>query len=201
MDNSFFTHSCLHWYSRKEEIHCSTSHLGKGSSAVMKNNNTMAVVLSFVLCSYAYQDAGRAIKAWISCHGWISSPAFWQSKFILVRRNVDLHYAIMILLAQEDQTFLSKLPSCLITIWFQYPIFKVWVHRSETTRCSLKCCRLSLSLHTGVWVLKGLFISRITWHFSIWWECQRMDRSLRAAIPSIRLQDSSTQLRAALLSS
>lgn len=166
----------------------------------MKNNNTMAVVLSFVLSSCAYQDAGGGIKAWISCDGWISSTAlqsgqlFWQSKFILARRNVDLHYAIMMLLAQEDQTCLSKLPSWLITIWFQYQIFEVWVHRSETTGCSLKSCSLSLSLHTGVWFLKGFFISRITWSFSICWECQRGDGSLRAVLPSTRLQDSSTQL-------
>lgn len=135
----------------------------------MENNNTMAVVLSFVLCSYVYQDAGGDIKAWISCDGWISSAAlqsgqlFWRSKFILARRNVDLHYAIVMLL--EDQTCLSKLPSCLITIWFQYPTFQVWVHMSQTTGCSLECCSLSLSLHTGVGFLKGLFISRITWSF------------------------------------
>lgn len=166
----------------------------------MENNNTMAVVLSFVLCSYVYQDAGGDIKAWISCDGWISSAAlqsgqlFWRSKFILARRNVDLHYAIVMLL--EDQTCLSKLPSCLITIWFQYPTFQVWVHMSQTTGCSLECCSLSLSLHTGVGFLKGLFISRITWSFffPICWECQRLGGSLRAVIPSLHLEDSSTQL-------
>lgn len=168
----------------------------------MKDNNTMAVDLFFVLCSYAYQDAGRGIKAWISCDDWIfstvlqSGQLFWQSKFILARRNVDLHYAIMMLLAQEDQTCLSKLPSCLITIWFQYQIFKVWVHRSETTSCSLKCCGLRLSLHTGVWFLKGLFISRIAW---------RLGASKNEWIPQggstvhQSAQDTSTQLRTSRL--
>lgn len=41
----------------------------------MEDNNTMAVVLSFVLCWYVYQDAGMDIKGWISCDGWISSSA------------------------------------------------------------------------------------------------------------------------------
>lgn len=100
----------------------------------MKTNNTMPVVLSFVLCwlfTYIYQDAGRGIKVWISCNGWIFSPVlesgqlFWQSKFILVRRNVDLLYAITMLLAQEDWSWLSKLPSCLISLWFQYQTFEV----------------------------------------------------------------------------
>lgn len=102
VNSSLFTHCCANWCTGREEVHCSTSRLGKGSSAVMKNNNTMPVVLSFVPCllfAYVYQDAGGGIKAWISCDGWISSPAlqsgqlFWHSKFILAHRNVDLHHA------------------------------------------------------------------------------------------------------------
>lgn len=158
----------------------------------MKTNNTMPVVLSFVLCwlfTYIYQDAGRGIKVWISCNGWISSSVlesgqlFWQSKFILVHRNVDLHYAITMLLAQEDRSCLSKLPSCLISLWFQYQTFKVLKVMQSQPQSPCRCV-----------ILKGLFISRVTWSFSICWECQRLDSCLRGALPSICLQDSSTQL-------
>lgn len=135
---------------------------------------------------YIYQDAGEGIKVWISCDG-ISSPVlgqlFWQSKFILARRNVDLHYTIMMLLAQEDQTCLSKLPSCLISIWCQYQILKVLEVQQSQPQFPHRCV-----------ILKGLFISRVTWSFSICWESQRMDSSLRAELPSIHLQDSSAQL-------
>lgn len=123
----------------------------------MKPNNTMPVVLSFVLCwlfTYVYQDAGRSIKVWISCNGWISSPVlelgqlFWQSKFILVRRNVDLHYAITMLLAQEDRSCLSKLPSCLISLWFLYQTFEVLKVMQSQPQSPRRCV-----------ILKGLFIS------------------------------------------
>lgn len=158
----------------------------------MKNNNTMPVILSFVLCwlfTYVYQDAGGGIKVWISCDGWISSPVlkssqlFWQSKFILVRRNVDHHYAITKLLAQEDRFCLSKLPSCLISLWFQHQTFKVPEMLQSQPRSPRRCV-----------IFRGLFISRVSWSFSISWECQRLDSCRRGALPSIRLQDSSTQL-------
>lgn len=89
------------------------------------------------------------------------------------------------LLAQEDQTRLSKLPSCLITIWFQYQILEVRVHRSGTTGCSLQRCGLSLSLHTGGGVLNRLFISRITNH--VFPSGQEPPRAVR---PSICRRDS-----------
>lgn len=129
----------------------------------MKTNNTMPVVLSFVLCwlfMYVYQDAGRGIKVWISCNGWISSPVlesgqlFWQSKFILAHRNVDLHYAITMLLAQEDRSCLSKLPSCLISLWFKYQTFQVLKVKQSQPQSPRRCV-----------ILKGLFITRVTSSF------------------------------------